>query len=73
MNSNSLSRPAGWTDIWYFTPEFVNSSVRDYKSAVFDDDVLLLKAEYCDANRQKKFSDEYFELAGIILLKIIFQ
>ena len=66
MNSNSLSRPAVPPDILYFTPDFVNSSVRDYKSAISDNDVLLLEAKCCDANGQKISSDEFYELAGII-------
>ena len=66
MNSNSLSRPSSRPDILYFTPDFVNSSVRDYKSAISDDDVLLLEAECCDANGQKICSDEFYELVGII-------
>ena len=66
MNSNSLSRPSGRPDILYFTPDFVNSSVRDYKSAISGDDVLLLEAECCDANGQKICSDEFYELVGII-------
>ena len=66
MNSNSLSRPWGRPDILYFAPAFVNSSVRDYKSAISDDDVLLLEAECCEANGQKNCSDEFYELVGII-------
>ena len=66
MNNTSLSRPAGRPDILYFTPDFVNSSMRDYKSAISDGDVLLLEAECCDVNGQKICSDKFYELAGII-------
>ena len=66
MNSNLLSRPAGRPDILYFTPDFINSSVRDYKSAISDDDVLLLETECCDVNGQKLCSNEFYELAGTI-------
>ena len=69
MNSNSLSRTSGRPDILYFTPDFVNSWVRDYRSAISDDDnddVLLLEAECCDANGQEICSNEPYELAGII-------
>ena len=66
MNSNSLSRRAGRPDILYFTPDFVNSSVRDYKSATSDDFALLLEEECCDVNGQKICSDKSYELAGII-------
>ena len=62
MNSNSLSRPAGRPDNLYSTLDFVNSSVRDYKSAISDDDVLRLVVECCDANGQKICSDEFCEL-----------
>ena len=40
--------------------------MRDYKSAISDDDVLLLEAECCDVNGQKICSDEFYELAGTI-------
>ena len=50
IDSNSLSTPAGSPEILDFTPDFENSSVRDYKSAISGDDVLLLEAECCDAN-----------------------
>ena len=50
MNSYSLSTPADRPDILYFTPDFVNFSMRDYKSAISGDDVLLLEAECCNAN-----------------------
>ena len=40
MNSNSLSRPAVRPDILYLTPDFVNSSVEDYKSAISDEDIM---------------------------------
>ena len=52
MNSNSLSRLSGRPDILYFARDFVNSSARDYKSAISDDDVLLLEVECCDTNGQ---------------------
>ena len=61
-----MSRPASRPEILYFTPDFLNSSARDYKSAISDDDVLLLEAECCDVNGQKICSDEFYELAGII-------
>ena len=38
MNSNSLFRPAPQQDILYFTPDFVNYSIRDYKKLILDDD-----------------------------------
>ena len=40
MNSNSLSRPAVWPDILHFAPDFVNSSVEDYKSAISDEEIM---------------------------------
>ena len=48
MNSNWLSRLVGQPDILCFTPDFINSSVWDYKSTISDGDVLLLEAECCD-------------------------
>ena len=53
----------------YFTPDFLNSSARDYESAISDNDVSLLEAECCDVNGQKICSDEFYELAGIICIE----
>ena len=57
VNSNLLFRPAGRSDVLYFTPDFVTFSVRDYKSAISDDDVLLSEGAV---------SDEFYEHAGTI-------
>ena len=35
-----MSRPAVWPDILHFTPDFVNSSVEDYKSAISDEEIM---------------------------------